>query len=266
MKALDLFKTLRCSGSSDVPDSTIYNLVNYIFGVSKIDVALNKDIIVDEGELRRVVYLLGENVPFAYITGHEAFYGRDFYVLPGVFIPRNETELLVELALTESFNSFLDFGSGSGAIAISLLLENTKSQGVAVEISHVGQLCTKYNAEKFEVKDRLSIVSTLPENGMFDLIISNPPYVAYELFEDVDYSVKTFEPLQAVFAEDPVMLFRNILTYSLSHLSHTGRVILEIDSYVESELKELALSLGFLYEVTKDLSQFDRICTLSPSS
>lgn len=266
MKALDLFKRLRRSASSDVPDSTIYNLVNYIFGVSEIDVILDKDIIVDEGELRRVVYLLGENVPFAYITGNEAFYGRDFYVLPGVFIPRNETELLVELALKESFNSFVDFGSGSGAIAVSLLLENNKSQGVAVEISHVGQLCTKYNAEKFKVKDRLAIASTLPENGMFDLIISNPPYVAYELFEDVDYSVKAFEPLQAVFPEDPVMLFRNILTYSLSHLSRTGRVIVETDSYVESDLKEIASSLGFYYEVTKDLSQFDRIFTLSRSS
>jgi len=210
--------------------------------------------------------LLGENVPFAYITGYEAFYGRDFYVLPGVFIPRNETELLVELALKEPFNSFLDFGTGSGAIAISLLLENPKSQGVAVEISHVGQLCTKYNAEKFEVQNRLTIVSTLPENGMFDLIISNPPYVAYELFEEVDYSVKAFEPLQAVFPEDPVLVFRDILTYSLSHLSHTGRVILEIDSYVESDLQKLASSLGFYYQVTKDLSQFDRICILSRSS
>jgi len=84
MKALDLFKTLRRSASSDVPDSTIYNVISYVFGVSKIDVALDKDIIVDEGELRRVIYLLGENVPFAYITGYEAFYGRDFYVLPGV--------------------------------------------------------------------------------------------------------------------------------------------------------------------------------------
>jgi len=121
MKALDLFKTLRRSASSDVPDSTIYNLISYVFGVSKIDVALDKDIIVDEGEFRRVIYLLGENVPFAYITGYEAFYGRDFYVLPGVFIPRNEAELLVELALKEPFNSFLDFGTGSGAIAISLL-------------------------------------------------------------------------------------------------------------------------------------------------
>jgi len=68
MKALDLFKTLRRSASSDVPDSTIYNLISYVFGVSKIDVALDKDIIIDQGELRRVVYLLGENVPFAYIT------------------------------------------------------------------------------------------------------------------------------------------------------------------------------------------------------
>lgn len=266
MKALDLFKTLRRSASSDVPDSTIYNLISYVFGVSKIDVALDKDIIVDEGEFRRVIYLLGENVPFAYITGYEAFYGRDFYVLPGVFIPRNETELLVELALKEPFNSFLDFGTGSGAIAISLLLENPKSKGVAVEISHVGQLCTKYNAEKFEVQNRLAIVSTLPENGMFDLIISNPPYVAYELFEEVDYSVKAFEPLQAVFPEDPVMVFRNILTYSLSHLSDAGRIILEIDSYVESDLQKLASSLGFYYQVTKDLSQFDRICILSRSS
>jgi len=78
--------------------------------------------------------------------------------------------------------------------------------------------------------------------------------------------VKAFEPLQAVFPEDPVLVFRDILTYSLSHLSDAGRVILEIDSYVESDLQKLASSLGFYYQVTKDLSQFDRICILSRSS
>ena len=266
MKALDLFNTLRASASSSTPDSTIYNLMTHVFDVSKIDIVFDKDISVDSTELSRVIYLLGEGVPFAYITGFEAFYGRDFYVLPGVFIPRNETELLVELALREPFSSFLDFGSGSGAIAVSLLLENSKSQCVAVEISHVGQLCTKYNAEKFEVKDRLAIVSTLPENGMFDLIVSNPPYVAYESFEDVDYGVKAFEPLQAIFHEDPIMLFQDILENAASHLLSKGRVILEIDSYLEKDLRILASSMGFSCDIMKDLSQFDRICIMSRSS
>jgi len=78
--------------------------------------------------------------------------------------------------------------------------------------------------------------------------------------------VKLLNLFKAVFPEDPVMVFRDILTYSLSHLSDAGRVILEIDSYVESDLQKLASSIGFYYQVTKDFSQFDRICILSRSS
>ncbi len=262
MKALDLFNTLRASASSSAPDSTIYNLITYVFDISKTDVVLNKDISIDQDELSRVVYLLQENVPFAYITGFEAFYGRDFYVLPGVFIPRNETELLVEIALKEPFSSFLDFGSGSGAISVTLLLEQKGSQGTAVEISHVGQLCTRYNAEKFGVESRLSIVDGLPEKGAFDLIVSNPPYVAYESFEDVDYGVKAFEPLQAIFHEDPIMVFQDILEYASSHLLSKGRVVLEIDSYLEKDLRILASSMGFSCDISRDLSKFDRIAVL----
>jgi len=262
MKALDLFNTLRASASLSTPDSTIYNLITYVFNISKTDVVLNKDISVDKAELRRVVYLLQENVPFAYITGFEAFFGRDFYVLPGVFIPRNETELLVELALKEPFSSFLDFGSGSGAICVSLLLEQTKSQGIAVEISHVGQLCTRYNAEKFGVECRLSLEEDLPENGLFDLIVSNPPYVDYESFNDVDQSVKLFEPLHAVFLENPIGFFEDLLKYASSHLRSQGRVILEIDSYLEKDLSNLASSMGFSCNISRDLSKVERIAVL----
>jgi len=116
---------------------------------SKIDVALDKDIIVDEGEFRRVIYLLGENVPFAYITGYEAFYGRDFYVLPGVFIPRNEAELSSGACTKGAVQFFSGLRNRQWCNCYLFALENPKSQGVAVEISHVGQLCTKYNAEKF---------------------------------------------------------------------------------------------------------------------
>jgi len=118
MKALDLFKTLRRSASSDVPDSTIYNLISYVFGVSKIDVALDKDIIVDEGEFRRVVYLLGENVPFAYITGYEAFMEETFMYCQA-FSSHVMNRASSGACTKGAVQFFLDFGSGSGAIAIS---------------------------------------------------------------------------------------------------------------------------------------------------
>ncbi|HHY83813.1 MAG TPA: protoporphyrinogen oxidase, partial [Clostridiales bacterium] len=94
----------------------------------------------------------------------------------------------------------------------------------------------------------------------------NPPYVAYESFEDVDYGVKAFEPLQAIFHEDPIMVFQDILEYAASHLLSKGRVVLEIDSYLEKDLKILASSMGFSCNIMKDLSQFDRICIMSRSS
>jgi release factor glutamine methyltransferase len=260
MKALEVLRVIKSADQShSLTDSTLVNLICYAFGVSRSAVYANVDINASEKELNRISYLVSEGTPFAYIVGKESFYTRDFYILPGVFIPRNETELLVEATKESNFQDFLEFGSGSGAISITLLLENTACNGSAVEISHVGQLCTEYNAQKFAVSNRLTILNTLPKIGAFDLIISNPPYVDFRLWNEVDSTVKKYEPLQAIFPQDPLSIYRRLLRYGCSHLSEDGRLIFEIDDSLSYGIRELCLAMGFVCEVRKDLSNIDRV-------
>jgi release factor glutamine methyltransferase len=267
MKALDLFSLLKRSDSSNaLQDATILNLIEYCFHIPKAKVFSNSDVSPNTKELDRVVYLLRERVPFAYITGRESFYGREFFITPGVFIPRNETEILVEEALKAPFEKVLDYGSGSGAICVTLLLENDKSTATAVEISHVGCLCTYSNAEKFNVSNRLTLLTSLPDKGIFDLIVSNPPYVDFKSLQNVDESVKLFEPMQAVFHDNPTRVYNDLLIYGKEHLSKHGRIVFEIDDDLTPQIVNLALSLGFDCSLTRDFSNLNRIAVITPRS
>ncbi len=170
--------------------------------------------------------------PVSHIVGERAFYGRQFYVTPDVLDPRPETETLVELALAEPFKKVLDLGTGSGCIAITLLAERPAAHGVGTDISDRAVLIAGQNAARQGVADRLILpLSEWYEDigGRFDLIVSNPPYIAADEMAGLEPEVRDFEPRMALTDEaDGLTAYRHIAAGALDHLKPGGRLMVEI--------------------------------------
>ena len=170
--------------------------------------------------------------PVSHIVGERAFYGRQFQVTPDVLDPRPETETLVELALAEPFKKVLDLGTGSGCIAITLLAERPAAHGVGTDISDRAVLIAGQNAARQGVADRLILpLSEWYEDigGRFDLIVSNPPYIAADEMAGLEPEVRDFEPRMALTDEaDGLTAYRHIAAGALDHLKPGGRLMVEI--------------------------------------
>ena len=143
--------------------------------------------------------------PLAYVFGEAYFYGRSFFIGEGVLIPRPETEILVETALSfVEEGVILDWGTGSGCVVISLLLENPKLSGVALDISPKALSWMWRNVKKFDLFARMLLWHEsvrLPQkygNHSLDMIVSNPPYIPTKEISCLMPEVKCYEPLRAL--------------------------------------------------------------------
>ncbi len=158
--------------------------------------------------------------PLQYITGEEGFYGRTFHVDERALIPRPETERLVEHALTAhdqrtgpgpdvaSGLRVCDLGTGAGVILLTILMERPGAQGAGVDLSEGAIELTRENAREHALEERVKLIEgdfltaeterRLNEYGPFDLVISNPPYVADDEMKQLDPEVREHEPLDAL--------------------------------------------------------------------
>jgi release factor glutamine methyltransferase len=165
--------------------------------------------------------------PVAYILGRKEFYGLEFAVNPTVLIPRPETELLVELCLQREFSSVADLGTGSGAIALALKHQRPRARVVAVDASAAALVVARRNAARFNLDiDFLHGRWLAPlAGGRFDLVVSNPPYVAEG---DPHLADLAFEPAAALVAgPDGLAAIREIVAAAPSHLAPGGWLMLE---------------------------------------
>lgn len=186
-------------------------LICHVLGIDKVTlVAHSEEEVPPEAEkkLEALVKRRLAGEPVAYLTGRREFYGRDFLVDSSTLIPRPETEHLVEAAL-EFFRDgetirFLDLGTGSGCIAVTLAAERPLWKGTAVDISSGALAVAKRNAEANGVSGALEFLQadfTLPlplASGSFDLVVSNPPYISEEEYAGLDPGVRNFEPRSAL--------------------------------------------------------------------
>ena len=146
------------------------------------------------------------HIPVQYLIGSTEFYGRRFKVNEYTLIPRPETEELVELILKDNHQENLevvDIGTGTGIIALSLSLENPTWKVTGLDISkEVLKIATKNNqALEGQVHFLESdVLSKFPKNKKIDILVSNPPYISYDEWEEMDESVREYEPKQALFA------------------------------------------------------------------
>ncbi len=210
--------------------------------------------------------------PVQYIIGHTEFCGLDIMVDERVLIPRPETELLVETAvdLVDSRWSMvdrvriLDLCTGSGAIAIALTKRVPDCKIVASDISEEALALAKLNASKLSTGKSIEFVSSDFFNnikGRFDIIVSNPPYIARFEFEALQKEV-TREPRVALDGgEDGLDFYRRIVLEAPQYLKNGGYLIFEIGFSQAREVKEIIEGAG-LFKVTdikKDFNGIDRV-------
>ncbi|MET3358171.1 UNVERIFIED_ORG: release factor glutamine methyltransferase [Leuconostoc holzapfelii] len=184
------------------------------------------------------IAMLIQQQPPQYILGHAPFYGREFIVDERVLIPRPETEQLVAWILADASGttgesvSVLDIGTGSGAIIETLMLENPRVRGFAADISSDALTVAALNAQQLSVK-QLRFVESDVFSGLadlrFDLIVSNPPYIASSDEDEMDASVLTYEPHDALFADNQgLAIYQKIAEGLAAHLTPQGRAYFEI--------------------------------------
>jgi release factor glutamine methyltransferase len=201
--------------------------------------------------------------PSQYIVGHQEFYGRDFRVNPGVLIPRPETEGLVEAALahanTASTISILDIGTGSGAIAVTLALE-TKAHIFATDLSLAALAVAQENARtlKAQVEFAACDLGTAFAPARFDLIVSNPPYVAERDRATLQPEVRDHEPALALFAgADGLAVYRRLIPEAARLLRSGGWLMMELGD--AAAVREMLVDTWQDIEIHNDLAGIPRV-------
>jgi release factor glutamine methyltransferase len=182
--------------------------------------------------------------PVAYILGRKEFYGLDLAVNPAVLIPRPETELLVDLALQRDFSSAVDLGTGCGAVALTLKKFRPRARVVAVEASAAALAVAKRNAAKHSLEIEFRHGRWLEPLGAerFDLIVSNPPYVA---LNDPHLAALRFEPASALISgPDGLDAIREIARGAGAHLAPGGWLLLEHGMGQDRAVRELLSAAG----------------------
>jgi release factor glutamine methyltransferase len=206
--------------------------------------------------------------PLQYITGVQDFFGREFRVTPDVLIPRPETELLVEAALgviaNEATPMICDVGTGSGCIAITLLCERRDARAFALDISPAALEVAAENARRHGVEDRIVFkVSDCFEtvDSEFELIVSNPPYVADNALPGLQREVRDHEPLVALSpGVDGLSVIRRLLEDGPAFLRKSGHLIMEIGFDQGEKVQGLIDSkIWQLVEIRPDLQGIPRI-------
>jgi len=184
--------------------------------------------------------------PVQYIVGEQEFFGLKFRVTPDVLIPRPETEHLVEAALARADRDasfrIADIGTGSGAIAVSLAYAVPKAQITALDISPVALAVARSNAQMNGMSDRVRFAESdllaAVVGEQFDVIVSNPPYVADT--EELEAQVREYEPASALYAgPDGLDIYRRLIPQAHAVLKPGGWLLLEIGHGQRDALAEL---------------------------
>lgn len=208
--------------------------------------------------------------PLSHITGQRLFWGRSFKVTPDVLDPRPETEILVKQALGIDFSRVLDLGTGSGAIVLSLLADRPQAQGLGVDLSPAALAVAQQNAQalglsgraRFAMSDWFGAVE-----GCFDLIVSNPPYIAQAEMADLSPEVRDHEPHLALTpGGDGLAAYRVIAAQAPRFLAPGGWLMLEIGWRQGGAVADLMRAAGFgAVALCPDLDGRDRVvCGRAP--
>lgn len=209
--------------------------------------------------------------PVAQIIGQRLFWGRSFQVTRDTLDPRPETEILVEAALQRPFARVLDMGTGSGCILLSLLADMPMAQGIGSDVSEAALAVAASNAARLGVQARADFVASdwfARIDGRFDLIVSNPPYIAAEEMAGLSRDVLDWEPHGALTpGGDGLAPYRIIAAGAGARLLAGGRILLEIGPTQGPAVAQMLAAQGFAaVTVLQDFDGRDRVvCAQKPS-
>jgi release factor glutamine methyltransferase len=208
--------------------------------------------------------------PVSKILGYRSFWGRDFEINENVLDPRGDTETLIELILDCKFENMLELGTGSGAIAITVLAERPEVTCVATDISEYALKTASTNSKRHGVESRLKLLHSNwfeKISGSFDVIVSNPPYISSEEYAQLSAEVVKYDPkISLTLGGDGLEAYREILSQALEKLSKNGHIFLEIGYTQANAVGHLFREAGFQQiKVHKDLGSRDRVISAKAS-
>ena len=208
--------------------------------------------------------------PVSKILGYRSFWGRDFEINENVLDPRGDTETLIELILDCNFENMLDLGTGSGAIAITVLAERPEVTCVATDISQYALNTARTNSKRHGVQNRLKLLYSNwfdKISGSFDIIVSNPPYISSKEYAQLSAEVLKYDPkISLTLGGDGLEAYREILSQALEKLSKNGHIFLEIGYTQANAVGHLFKEAGFQQiKVHKDLGSRDRVISAKAS-
>ena len=268
-------------------DSFFFLILEEYIGFKRIDIVLKSDFYIDQESLNLMQVAtkqLEQEIPIQYIIGKTEFFGLPFNINKEVLIPRPETEELVEqvikeVSLIKTYNTasneatnekqitILDIGTGSGCIAISLKKQLPGSKISAIDVSDKALRVAKKNAALNKVNINfihLDILKTNNLDKLYDVIVSNPPYVRELEKKEMKNNVLNNEPHLALFVDNknPLLFYNKIAELAKKFLTKNGQLHFEINQYLGKETIKLLTEKGFKnIQLKKDIFGNDRIIT-----
>ena len=254
-------------------------MLGSILGRSRAYLLAHPEVHLDASQAARWASWLRKRAaryPIQYLLGNQEFYGRSFAVGPGVLIPRPETELLVDVclerldAMAPPHPKVLDVGTGSGAIAVTLAAERPRLRVTATDISRRALAVARRNAARHGCEPRIEFLEgrdltpLAGRSARWDLVVSNPPYVATADRSRIDRSVAVYEPGAAVFAgRDGMEMYETLLQECPSVMKPARPLVLEIDAAARRRVSRMARRWSWREaEVRRDLAGLERCLVL----
>ncbi len=252
-------------------------VIEHVTGQRKIDRIIFKTLAVDELQqkvLENISSQLLSHVPVQYVLKEAWFYGMKFYVDRNVLIPRPETEELIEWVIEEIRNTkyeiqnveLLDIGTGSGCIPISLKKKLSSANISSVDISEAAIAVAKKNAVALNAEINFIDLDFLDENNwkdlsVYDIIVSNPPYIKQSEQVNMSQHVISQEPHLALFVadDDALLFYKKIALFGKKHLNPNGKIFVEINEKAGKETEDVFIQMEYQIVLKKDLQGKDRM-------
>ncbi|HEU4575904.1 MAG TPA: peptide chain release factor N(5)-glutamine methyltransferase [Chitinophagaceae bacterium] len=257
-------------------------VLEHVTGWSRIDRIINKQLKLSasqEADLEKITGRLMQHEPVQYVLNEAWFCGMKFFVNHNVLIPRPETEELVHWILQDfppgaQGLKILDIGTGSGCIPITLKTKLKAAELWSCDVSENALQVAKQNAANLQADIRFLLLDFLDQSGwyplpVFDIIVSNPPYVPESDQQSMQPNVLNFEPHTALFVpdNDSLVFYKAIIDFAVTHLKAGGAVYAEIHENLGAGTSRLFEAAGFSVQLKKDMQGKDRmIKAVSPAT
>lgn len=267
----ELIRSLRAIYDEPEANHIADMIMEHITGMARSERILRKETALTEVQNSKFKIFSAEALdhkPVQYILHEAWFAGMNFYVDEHVLIPRPETEELVEWISEDLGNkaSVLDIGTGSGCIPIALKKKNASSSIEAIDVCSEALNVAVNNALTHQTEIDFRLLDFLDEGswnilGEYDIIVSNPPYISSAEKSSMKENVLDHEPHLALFATgDPLIFYRKIALFGLSHLSKNGIIYVELNEFLSRKIADIFSSNGYNFvEIKKDMQGKERM-------